>query len=267
MFTSVEQLFDALWEDYVRTGPHAAVIRELLGGASVPNDHVAFRGLRRPGLGVEALAAPFVELGYRPADTYEFEQKKLFARHYEPHDARHPKVFISELLVDQLSEPAQAILTRLTEDGRSKLPADRPLCLAGRPWTVRSDDYDRLIEESEYAAWMAAFGFRVNHFTVAVHALPSFDDLASVNRVIEEAGHRLNPSGGTIKGSPGVGLEQSSTLAGPVEVDFADGPRVVPGVYYEFALRHSIDGVRYEGFVTRSADRIFESTDARDRPA
>lgn len=263
MFSSVDALFDALWADYVRTGPHAATIKNLLGGPEVVNDHVALRGLALPGLGIDALAKPFLELGYTPADTYEFEAKKLFARHYEPADPKHPKVFISELLVDQLSPEAQAIVTRLADEGRARLPTDRPLCLAGRPWSVSSADYDRLLEESEFAAWMAAFGFRVNHFTVAVHAMKRFADLQSVNAVLEQNQHPLNAAGSVIKGSPDIGLEQSSTLAGPIAVEFAEGERTIPGVYYEFARRHEVGGQRYEGFVTQSADKIFESTDVR----
>lgn len=266
MDPDIERLFDALWADYVRTGPHAEAIRGLLGGDAVRNDHVAFRGLALPGYDVDALSAPFRALGYRSGDTYRFAEKKLFARHLEPEDPRRPKVFVSELLVDRLSEPAQAILRRMADEGRDQLPEDRPLCLAGRPWSCTGADYDRLLEESEYAAWVAAFGFRVNHFTVAVHHLPEYPDLASVNRTLRAAGYALNTAGGEIKGSPAIGLEQSSTLAGPVEVELDDGPRTLPGVYYEFALRHPVgsDGSElYPGFVTGNADRIFESTDAR----
>ena len=52
---------------------------------------------------------------------------------------------------------------------------------AGRPWRVRRAEYDSLLVDSEYAAWMAAFGFRVNHFTVLVNALTTFPDLESLN--------------------------------------------------------------------------------------
>ena len=45
-------------------------------------------------------------------------------------------------------------------------------------------------------------------------------------------------------------------------MEFAGGERhVIPTCYYEFALRHrDADGRLYEGFVAKSADRIFEST-------
>lgn len=266
MSDTVARLFTALWADFVHLSPQARTIRQLLGGEAVRNDHIALRGLALPGYDIAALSAAFVELGYRAGDEYRFEAKKLFARHFEPADPRHPKVFISELLVEHLSEPAQVILRRAANEGREQLRPDRPLCLAGRPWSCSADEYERLLEESEYAAWVAAFGFRANHFTVAVHDLPEYTDLAAVNQTLRSAGFALNTSGGDIKGSPVVGLEQSSTLAEPVEVEFSDGRRTIPGVFYEFALRHPIGALaegRYEGFVTGNAEKIFESTDAR----
>ena len=117
-------------------------------------------------------------------------------------------------------------------------------------------------EVSEYAAWVAAIGFRPNHFTVLVNELQTFDSLQQVNDFLESEGFALNESGGKIKGSPDVLLEQSSVLANNVEVSFSDGAHVIPGCYYEFARRYpGPDGGLYQGFIARSADRIFESTD------
>jgi hypothetical protein len=122
------------------------------------------------------------------------------------------------------------------------------------------------MKESEYAAWMAAWGYRANHFTVSVNALPGFDSVAAVNEALKAAGFALNDAGGEIKGSPAVLLEQSSTLADRVPVSFSDGAQVIPACFYEFAYRYpQEDGRLYEGFVPASADRIFESTDARQR--
>ena len=111
---------------------------------------------------------------------------------------------------------------------------------------------------------MAAFGFRANHFTVLVNALATFDGLESFNAYLKQAGYQLNASGGEIKGSPEVCLEQSSTLADQVSVDFSDSVQTIPGCYYEFARRYPLpDGSLFGGFVARSADKIFESTNRR----
>ena len=42
------------------------------------------------------------------------------------------------------------------------------------------------LAESEYAAWVAAFGFRVNHFTVDVGALSTFPDLEALDAFLVE---------------------------------------------------------------------------------
>jgi hypothetical protein len=110
---------------------------------------------------------------------------------------------------------------------------------------------------------MAAFGFRVNHFTVLVNRLKKLNTLSQVNEAIKNAGFRLNTSGGEIKGTETIGLMQSSTLAEPVPVSFTDGTFQIPGCYYEFAQRFPVNGRLYNGFVEQSADKIFESTNAR----
>ena len=43
------------------------------------------------------------------------------------------------------------------------------------------EEYHSLLVESEYAAWMAAFGFRPNHFTVFINALERIDSVEEVN--------------------------------------------------------------------------------------
>ena len=119
-----------------------------------------------------------------------------------------------------------------------------------------------LSKESEYAAWLSAHGYGANHFTVSVNQLDRFDTVKGVNDHLRESGFAINESGGEVKGSPEVLLEQSSTMADRVAVDFSDGQHVVPGGFYEFALRYAMNnGELYQGFVAASADKIFESTD------
>ena len=57
-------------------------------------------------------------------------------------------------------------------------------------------------------------------------------------------------------------LEQSSIKAGMVSFKFIEGQFEIPGCYYEFARRYpDADGKLYSGFVAKSADKIFQSTD------
>jgi hypothetical protein len=263
---TLAELFAALWADYVAITPQAERILALLTdrGETVRNDHVALRTLGVAGLGITALARPFEALGYIARDRYRFDDKKLVARYWQHPDPMLPKVFISELCVAELSPPARQILERLVAQLPPGFGQRADLPWAGRPWQIRLAEYDALLEESEYAAWLGAFGFRVNHFTVAVHALTTFPDLLQLNAFLVDYGFRLNDAGGAIKGTPADRLEQSSTRAEPIAVAFSDGRRAIPSCYYEFARRYPLpSGQLFEGFVPGSADKIFESTDAR----
>ena len=104
-------LFKSLWDDYIhRLCPSAEKVHHLLKeDEALINDHIALRTFNVAPLGIETLAKPFLELGYKACGDYLFESKKLVAKHYEHPDPNQPKVFISELKVEECS-------SRLTTD-------------------------------------------------------------------------------------------------------------------------------------------------------
>lgn len=267
MHTNFKDLFAALWQDYVQLTPSADQIHALLGSGQqddVINDHIALRTFNLDKISLAKLAAHFIAVGYQEAGEYHFEAKKLYAKHFEHPDPTAPKVFISELLVEKCSPMLQAAVQKLVAQIPAEAVTASNFIYSGRHWNIDQATYRLLLEESEYAAWMAVWGFRANHFTVSVNALQNFSTLQSVNQTLKDAGFPLNTSGGEIKGSPDVLLEQSSTLADEAEVAFTDGVLSVPSCFYEFALRYpTADGSLYSGFVAASADKIFESTNAR----
>jgi hypothetical protein len=259
----LEELFQRLWDDYASITPQAGRVHRLLEerGERIVNDHIAFRTYGVPEVEIEVLDRAFVGAGYQPAEAYDFPEKKLFAYHYEHSAPGLPKIFVSALDVGALSREAQEIIAGLIKQIPVGYTSRALFATSGRPWKVSYTDYQRLANESEYAAWVAAFGFRANHFTVDVGSLQTFRDLPQLNRFLAEKGFALNQSGGEIKGSPEVFLEQSSTMADEVEVEFSDGRFLVPSCYYEFARRYCMpNGQIFQGFVARSADRLFEST-------
>lgn len=264
MQKDIDTLFSHLWDNYIKVTPSALKVHALLGGGEpIINDHVAFRTYNLPKLGLEKLAARFLALGYEQKGEYEFKAKKLYAKHFEHKDPDAPKVFISELKVEELSEQAQAIIHKLVDQVPDHLTDTHAFLYAGAPWQVSWADYQTLLAESEYAAWMAAWGYRANHFTVNINQLKEFDTIQQVNGALKAAGLVLNSVGGEVKGDPQVMLEQSSTMADKAEVAFSDGVHTIPSCFYEFALRYpQADGVLYPGFVEASADKIFESTNA-----
>lgn len=262
--TTVHQLFQSLWQDYIqRLCPSAYKVHELLQEeAPLVNDHIALRTFNVAPLGIATLARPFLELGYQAGGHYQFERKKLVATHFEHADPLLPKVFISELKVEECSSALQTIVSELISHLDAKMFSTPEFLFSGRPWALSYGDYQTLAQESEYAAWLAAHGHGVNHFTVNVNQLTRFSEVAQINAYLQQSGFTINASGGEVKGSPQVLLEQSSTMADSVPVLFGADTHTVPGGFYEFAKRYvDNNGQLYSGFVEASADKIFESTD------
>ncbi|NRF26449.1 DUF1338 domain-containing protein [Vibrio coralliilyticus] len=256
-------LFQSLWNDYIqRLCPSADKVHHLLQeNEPLINDHIALRTFNVAPLGIETLAKPFIDAGYQPCGDYEFESKKLVAKHFEHPDPKQPKVFISELKVNECSPELQAIVAKLVEQLDTDKLKGHEFLSGGRLWDLSFADYQLLAKESEYASWLAAHGYGANHFTVSVNQLDAFEEVKGVNDHLREAGFTINESGGEVKGSPDVLLEQSSTMADKVPVTFTEGTEMVPGGFYEFAKRYPMsNGELYPGFVAASADKIFEST-------
>ncbi|TWT37247.1 hypothetical protein KOR34_21940 [Posidoniimonas corsicana] len=262
---SIDDFFANLWADYIASTPQAEKIKQAFEakGERVVNDHVAFRTLALEPIRLKALEPHLLAVGYTPYEPYDFAAKKLSAYGYLPPGPELPRVFLSELRVDELSDASAKILRGLAEQVDAEKVKDPSILWSGRLWDpVSWDDYQTLLAESEYAAWMATIGIRPNHFTISVNYLEQHPEVEDVLRTVEGLGYQVNDSGGRVKGSPEVLLEQGSTMADRMKVPFADGQeREVPTCYYEFAKRYKTpSGELYPGFVAQSADKIFEST-------
>jgi hypothetical protein len=261
-----QKLFDQLWHDYITQNPEAKRVYDLLvsEGETVVNDHIAFRTFDDPRISIDVLAKPFIDAGYEYKGDYVFEEKKLIAKHYEYKPFRDaPRIFISALQPKFFSPFLQSTVAALIDAIPESTLQSTKLVHSGNVWgTPEHDTYLQLKEESEYAAWLYVYGFRANHFTVSINALKKFNDIYSLNEFLKEKGFKLNTSGGEVKGTPEELLEQSSTKAGKLDVQFKKGVFNIPSCYYEFARRYPDQtGKLYGGFIAKSADKIFESTD------
>jgi hypothetical protein len=249
----------------------------------IENDHIAFRTIGVPELGIQSLEKVFLHYGYTKRDAYHFKEKKLDAFWYAPPSPGYPRIFISELRVQDLSPAAQEIITSYTKevlvDPVSNLDLDDGTAvdtfLHSALWrTPTLQDYQTLAAESEYAAWVIYNRYYLNHFTISVQNLPAgYNTVADFNNFLEKEGFILNNAGGKIKTSPDGLLLQSSTVAKMISATFAGGDvQKIAGSYVEFAERkvlpqfadlpaHMITRAhRREGFEAGNADRIFEST-------
>jgi len=283
-------MLDGLMKRYMARVPDVsgiinAMIHEgiIQHASEIENDHIAFRTLGVQNLGVGSLEKIFLFHGYTKRDYYYFPEKKLNAWWYSPPVNGLPRIFISELRVDDLSSVSKATIHSYTDsvlaDPVDSLDMHDPKAvdfyLHSSSWSMPSlDDYENLASESEYAAWAIYNRYYLNHFTMSVHNLKrDYNTLASFNDFLERYGFRLNDSGGKIKKSPDGLLLQSSTVAEMVLAEFANGEtKMIPGSYVEFAERKLLEPFRFlpeneilpihrrEGFEAANADKIFEST-------
>ena len=250
----------------------------------IENDHIAFRTMGVPNLGLASFEKIFMHYGYEKRDPFDFVEKKLTAYWYSPPAGENlPRIFASELRVNELSTEAQRIIHKytdtITSDPVDALDLDdanavdhflhQPL------WqTPTLADYKTLLAESEYAAWVIYNRYYLNHFTISVHNLrPGYNTIDEFVAFLKSRDFRLNSAGGTIKVSPDGGLRQASTVAQLIDAGFArDEVFRIAGSYVEFAERRVLTQFqdlpanqigrqhRREGFETGNADKIFEST-------
>ncbi len=286
----LQKVLDGLMKRYTERVPDVAnVIQSLIeenvirSADEIENDHIAFRTLGVPHLGVQSLEKIFLHYGYTRMDHYFFAEKKLDAYWYAPPQPKFPRIFVSELRVQDLSPVAQEIIHRYTQaikaDPVDSLDLDDTVAvdnfLHSGLWEIPSyNDFSTLLAESEYAAWVIYNRYYLNHFTVSVHNLKEgYNTVSLFNQFLERRGFVLNDAGGKIKQSGDGLLLQSSTVAKKLEAQFAGGDKhLIAGSYVEFAERRVLPEFadrsssdikrihRREGFETANADKIFEST-------
>nr|XP_043619544.1 uncharacterized protein LOC122591345 [Erigeron canadensis] len=295
VLSSIEQV-------YLNRNPTANAILELVRSSTSTSandsdnvnkicyDHLAFRTFGVNGYGIESMSKLFLDYGYTQREELSFPKKKLKAFWFSPPPSRSnsngdtgsgihgplPRVFISELLVDQMSLEVQEIIHKyigLSGAGHKHSALSSALgCLT---WPKPShSEFQKLARESEYAAWTLVNGYALNHVTISIHRLKSpLNNIDNLNHFIEDNGFKLNSEGGVCKVSPDGLLLQSSTVADSIPFEFSDGVKdSVPCSYIEFAQRlvlpqykhlpeDKIEEVhRRDGFEVGNADKIFEST-------
>lgn len=289
IYQGLEDILEALFQPYYNRVPDVekisnAMINEgmIQSQNDIVNDHIAFRTLGVRNLGIASFEKIFLKYGYVKKDYYHFEGKKLDAYWYAPPSPKYPRIFMSELKVDHLSNKAQNIIAKYTRnidlDPVDLLDLDNSKEIGEffyKPlWQLPTiQDYNYLLAESEYAAWVIYNRYYLNHYTISVHNLPpTYNTIESFNSFLESIGIVLNNSGGKIKTSKDGLLKQSSTVAEMINATFADGEAMeIPGSYVEFAERlplpnngknktNTTDPDRRDGFESANADKIFEST-------
>ena len=297
----LDKLLDLLWRQYKKrvayAGQYQAMVEQR--GGKVQNDHIAFRTLNanigEQPAGVEGIARIFTALGYEQKDQYLFADKKLTAWHYEhANNPANPKLFISQLEVDQLSPPIAAMIKKSVAGGTDLVTADDRKWLESlakgeniilkdaedlaerlapffcRPWNPPQRPIVEAIDkESQYAAWTLLHGNSVNHFTAYINAqqVAEWPDIEATVSALRRAGIPMKDE---FEGERGSKLRQSSTKAADAECDVVEedgsrGKMLWTYAYYELAERGEVPGldgkpVRFEAFLGAQATNLFEMT-------
>ena len=207
-----------------------------------------------------------------------------------------PKIFVSQLEVEQLPEWAQRIIHNtvvdtpyllsdnsiellglLKKDGQiPKLAADALVAdltqYFRRPWSVpKKEDVLKINDVSQYAAWVMLHGNAVNHFTAFINHqnVKEWPDLETTCKGLEMAGIPMKEA---IEGEKGSKLRQSATQAvkEDVEVIGEDEHEMLRWTYayYELAERGFIEenGQQklFTGFLGDQATHLFDMTRTRE---
>lgn len=275
---------------YLNRNPTAKAILELVRSADedqICYDHLAFRTFGVNGYGINSMADFFLDYGYTQREELRFPAKKLRALWFSPPrnslaeggtraNGPLPRIFISELLVDEMTPQAQEIIRKYVGiSGNGNKHAALASALGALTWEKPLySEFQQLARESEYAAWTLVNGYAVNHVTISTHRLKShLRNIKNLNKYIEKNGFSLNSEGGILKVSPDGLLLQSSTVADSILFQFSEGIKEsVPCSYIEFAERLVLPQFqslpekevkefhRRDGFEVGNADKIFEST-------
>jgi hypothetical protein len=292
-------LFSLLWREYSARVTYARTYEQMItaAGGTVANDHIALRSLRlsiaRPqgkvNLGIDYISQVAEGLGYVPAGEYHFPQTHLYARHYRhPQQAEFdlPKLFISELIVDELPDQIIELISQtvstipedftstisdFSETENDEVIAQKLQKVFTRPWLApRHSVVEEVNKATQYGAWVLLHGYAVNHFTGYVnrHQTPEY---ASIDATASGLASLGVPMKAEIEGDVACGLRQTATQAVKemvTVIDDVSGQEIqIPWTYayYEIAQRYPVEiapGKQelFDAFLGNNAQQLFEMT-------
>ncbi len=298
----VRLLIGKLWEQFVERVPYARQYVDLVAkkGGEIALDHIAFRTFNthtgEQPEGIRAIKHILNFLGYKPVTKYKFPKKKLNSIHFEHPNETLPKIFVSQLEVNEMPAWAQSVindtvhntyyllsnksleLLRILEENRI-LPIEAADYLVEdlaqyfrRPWNIPlKKDVLKINDLSQFGAWVLIHGNAVNHFAVLINdqKIKDWPDLESTCKALVAGGI---PMKNTIEGEKGSMLRQTATLASKEEVD-VKGENVFEKMVWTYAYLElternyiDVDGVQklFSGFLTEQANHLFNLTETHE---
>ncbi len=300
-----QELWQNLWETYRKRVSFARVYEAMIVAASgtVANDHIAFRSLRTTvncdegpiNLGIPYLATLVKWLGYEFVEDYHFPDRHLYAhfyRHPQQKEYNLPKLFISELIVEELPDQLVEQIQATVQSGHFCLLSSWQYQLLEQQSIINIDQQSDLIHQlaavfsrpwappkrqvveavnavSQYGAWVLLHGYAVNHFTGYINGQQT-ELYPDIETTIQELKRQGVPMKATLEGSKETGLQQIATRAVIEPVTVLDDQGKLDEVpwsyaYYELAERHPIEvapgkTTLFEGFIGNQAKELFSMT-------
>jgi hypothetical protein len=291
-------LWELLWQEYSARVSYARTYQEMItaAGGSIANDHIAFRSLRttvdspqgKIKLGIDYLGQLAEALGYEAVGEYTFSETCLYARHYrhpQQEELDLPKLFISELVVDELPEAIAQLIQQTvagdnllnysaivnTFDNDAQRLVKQLQKIFTRPWQPpKRSIVEKVNAVTQYGAWVLLHGYAVNHFTGYVNRqnTPEYSDIDITARGLAKLGVPMKTE---IEGNIATGLRQTATGAIteiiPVLDDVTNAEIQIPWTYayYEIAERYIVEvepGKQelFDAFLGKNAQQLFEMT-------
>lgn len=294
-----QQIISTLWQDYRKSNHHMQRIEHSLREKNIRLpllDHLAVIDLPGPHTGISDLSRIFTALGFEfRGSDYLPEKQNDFAWLAEsdsigsPVQEVLPQIVVADFRLEEMPTAVRDIIYKFSSQAQPS-PAEKieelaqraanndaraaqeliesvNKYLSGREWPLPTvSEFETVRAFNELIAWVLVFGRKPNHFTLSIHLLSEFNNLASFHHFIEnEVGLPLNQDGGAIKGSKMTGIEQGSTAGTPEKIILADGSVELPLGFVEFVWRfHNNQHPQlwndyFTGFVANHANRVIQS--------
>ena len=168
-------------------------------------------------------------------------KKKLRAKHYEHDDPELPKVFISELMTAEFSDSLQQKVKEMVAQIIGRRSAKTTFCIQERTGKSAMPIIWRCWKKVNTQRGCRRSVTAPTTLRLALISCRATIRSSRLMKQLKDNGFTLNTSGGEIKGSPEVYLEQSSTMANRHDVAFSDQNGEIPSCFYEFAKRYEVE--------------------------
>ena len=133
----IDDLLNHMWKTYTSLNPHIKEVLDLIKSkenTEILNDHIALRAFNHEMINKNKLADFFLGSGYKFVENLHFDQKRLDASYYIHPNNKLPRIFISELRIQDFSTEFQNKINDIV-DVVDKNKFNSPLFLTnGTPW-------------------------------------------------------------------------------------------------------------------------------------